>query len=129
MDHLWVKWELAAECYYRTALRADPGHADAWAHLGNLRFDEGYVAEALTDYERGEVAALERTIGDPWRYPGTFWDDLDSRPYMRCLHGKGLALWRLGRPAEAQQVFRLLVDLTRATARARGFCCATCIRA
>ncbi len=111
MDHLWVKWETAAECYYRTALRLDPGHADAWAHLGNLRFVEGRVAEALADYERGESAALERTIGDPWQYPGTFWDDLDSRPYMRALHGKGIALWRLGRASEAQQVFRQMVEM------------------
>jgi hypothetical protein len=111
MDHLWVKWDTAAECYYRTALRLDPGHADAWAHLGNLRFGEGRVDEALADYERGEAAALERTVGDPWQYPGTFWDDLDSRPYMRALHGKGLSLWRMGRVAEAQQVFRQTVEM------------------
>lgn len=111
MDHRWVKWNVAAEAYYREALRLDPGHADAWVHLGVLRFEENRVEDALTCYERGEAAALARTIGDPKKYEGSFWLDVDSRPYMRGLHGKGLCLWRLGRTREARRVFAQMLRL------------------
>jgi tetratricopeptide (TPR) repeat protein len=111
MDHLWVGWNFAAEAYYREALRTDPSHADAWVHLGNLRFEEGYMVEALGHYERAEAAAEERTIGDPAAYPNPFWLDVDSRPFMRALHGRGLCLWRLGRIDEARQVFAWMLEL------------------
>jgi len=111
MDHLWAGWSLAAEAYYREALRLDPGHADAWVHLGNRRFEEGHVAEALGHYERGQAAAEARTIGDPAQYAGPFWGDVDSRPFMRALHGRGLCLWRLGQVDEARQVFTWMLEL------------------
>jgi tetratricopeptide (TPR) repeat protein len=111
MDHLWKGWSIAAEAYYKEALRLDPGHADAWVHLGNQRFEEERVAEALTLYERGQAAAEARTIGDPARYPAPFWLDVDSRPFMRALHGRGLCLWRLGRIDEARQVLALMLEL------------------
>ncbi|NVM27146.1 MAG: hypothetical protein HWN70_14695, partial [Desulfobacterales bacterium] len=69
MDHLWDGWPLAAEAYYKETLRLDPGHPDAWVHLGNRRFEEDRVAEALALYERGQAAAEARIIGDPARYP------------------------------------------------------------
>ena len=111
MDHLWADWPLAAEAYYREALRLDPGHADAWVHLGNLRFGEGRVVEALAHYERSQAAAEARTIGDLADYPGPFWGDVDSRPFMRALHGRGLCLWRLGRVDETRGVFAWVLEL------------------
>jgi tetratricopeptide (TPR) repeat protein len=111
MDHLWAGWPLAAEAYYREALRLDPGHADAWVHLGNRCFEEGAVVEALGYYERGQASAEARTIGDPSRYPHPFWLDVDSRPFMRALHGRGLSLWRLERIDEARQVFAWMLEL------------------
>ena len=85
--------------------------ADAWGHLGNRRFDEDRLAEALALYERGQAAAETRTIGDPARYPSSFWADLDSRPFMRALHGRGLCLWRLGRLAEAREILAQMLAL------------------
>jgi tetratricopeptide (TPR) repeat protein len=111
MEHLWAGWSLRAEAYYREALRIDPGHADAWVHLGNRRFDDGRVVEALAHYERGQAAAEARTVGDPARYPGPFWGDVDSRPFMRALHGRGLCLWRLERRDDARQVFAWMLEL------------------
>jgi tetratricopeptide (TPR) repeat protein len=111
MDHLWKGWSIAAEAYYKEALRLDPGHADAWVHLGNQRLDEDRVAEALALYERGQAAAEARTIGDPARYPAPFWLDVDSRPFMRALHGRGLCLWRMGRVDEARQIFAQMLEL------------------
>jgi hypothetical protein len=106
MDHLWVGWPGIAEAYYRLALQLDNGHADAWVHVGNRRFEEDRVAEALGCYERGIDAALARTIGDPEAYSSPFWLDVDSRPFMRAEHGKGLCLWRLERVQEARAVFK-----------------------
>lgn len=111
MDHLWAGLPVAAEAYSREAVRLDPGHADAWVHLGNRRFDGGQVAEALRLYEQGQAAAQARTIGDPAQYPSVFWGDVHSRPFMRALHGKGLCLWRLGRVDEARQVFAWMLKL------------------
>jgi tetratricopeptide (TPR) repeat protein len=111
MDHLWAGLTLQAEAYYKETLRLDPEHADAWVHLGNRRFDEDRLAEALSLYERGQAAAETRTIGDPARYRSSFWGDVDSRPFMRALHGRGLCLWRLGRVAEARQIFLRMLAL------------------
>lgn len=111
MDHLWVGWPLEAEAYYKEALRLDPSHADAWVHLGNRRFEDDRVNDALSLYERGQAAAEARTIGDPARYPSPFWGDVDSRPFMRALHGRGLCLWRLGRTDEARHIFGWMLEL------------------
>ncbi|MBU0705029.1 MAG: tetratricopeptide repeat protein [Chloroflexi bacterium] len=111
MEHRWANWSVEAEAYYREALLLDPGHADAWVHLGNVRFDEGKLDEAIAHYERGQAAAEARVIGDPSSYSGVFWGDLRSRPFMRALHGRGLSLWRLGRIDEARQVFAWMLEL------------------
>ncbi len=111
MDHLWAGWIVEAEAYYREALRIDPGHADAWVHLGNRRFEDGRVAEALGHYERAQRAAEARTIGDPAHYAAPFWLEVDSRPFMRALHGRGLCLWQMGRVDEARQVFAWMMEL------------------
>ena len=111
IDHRWGGWDLEAESYYREALRIDPGHADAWVHLGNRCFEDGHVVEALGHYVRAQEAAKARTIGDPNCYAGPFWLDLDSRPFMRALHGRGLSLWRLGRVDEARQIFSWMMAL------------------
>ncbi|PKO23173.1 MAG: hypothetical protein CVU38_05295 [Chloroflexi bacterium HGW-Chloroflexi-1] len=126
MDYRRAGWQLEAEAYYREALQLDPGHADAWVHLGNIRSDEGQetgpsmnrltgtrgaLERALACYERGEAAGLARTIGDPATYTAPFWLDLDSRPYMRALHGKGCCLWQLGRIIEAREVFAHMLRL------------------
>jgi hypothetical protein len=39
------------------------------------------------------------------------WGLIDNRPFLRCLHGYGLCLWRLGRLAEAEAVFTALLWL------------------
>jgi tetratricopeptide (TPR) repeat protein len=80
-------------------------------HLGNLRFEEDRIDEALPFYELGQAAAEARTIGAPERYPGPFWGDVDSRPFMRALHGRGLCLWRLGREDEARHLFAWMLEL------------------
>jgi len=69
------------------------------------------LAEALAHYERAQAAAQERTIGDPAHYRSAFWGDVDSRPFMRALHGRGLCLWRQGQVDEARLVFAWMLEL------------------
>lgn len=40
------------------------------------------------------------------------WGLVDNRPYLRCLHGYGLALWQQGQTSAAAQVFRKMLWLT-----------------
>ena len=39
------------------------------------------------------------------------WGFIANRPFLRCLHGYGLCLWRLERVDEAKQVFERMLWL------------------
>ena len=39
------------------------------------------------------------------------WGHIDNRPFLRCMHGYGLCLWRLGRYDEAWRVFEKMLWL------------------
>lgn len=81
---------------------------DAHAHLGSFAYDYS-AALALPRFERG-VAVGERSL--PVGFGGVLpWGWIDNRPFLRCLHGYGLCLWRLGRLAEAAVVFEALLWL------------------
>jgi len=81
---------------------------DAHAHLGNQAFVRS-PETALLHYEVG------LRIGELSLPPGfdglLLWGMIYNRPFLRCLHGYGLCLWRLGRFPEAQQVFERLLSL------------------
>lgn len=81
----------------------EPRCLDAYAHLGAFAFD--YAASlALPHYEAG-VAIGELSL--PENFDGVLpWGWIDNRPFLRCLHGYGLCLWRSGRFAEAEAVFK-----------------------
>jgi tetratricopeptide (TPR) repeat protein len=82
---------------------ADLRCLDAHAHLGNLEFDRG-PDRAIRHYEVG-VRIGELSLGTD--FSGVLlWGYIDNRPFLRCLHGYGLCLWRLGRFEEAAEVFR-----------------------
>jgi len=81
---------------------------DAHAHLGMLRF-EHFPAEALRHYEVGvRIGELSVGAGNDTVLP---WGQIDNRPFLRCLHGYGLCLWRLGRASEAEAVFARMLWL------------------
>jgi len=81
---------------------------DAHAHLGSLEFDRN-PRGALVHYEIGV------RIGDlsfPPGFDGVLpWGRIYNRPFLRCLHGYGLCLWRLGRNEEARSVFERSLSL------------------
>jgi hypothetical protein len=85
-----------------TLLETDLRCLDAHAHLGNLVFDHTPTA-ALRHYEIG-VRIGELSLGES--FTGVVgWGLVDNRPFLRCLQGYGLCLWRLGRGDAAAQVF------------------------
>ena len=82
--------------------QADLRCLDAHAHLGNFVFD-WRPKEAIRHYEAG-VRIGELSLGEG--FDGLLpWGWIDNRPFLRCMHGFGLCLWRLGRFEEAGRIF------------------------
>ncbi len=82
--------------------QADLRCLDAHAHLGNLVFDD-WPENAIRHYEMG-LRIGELSLGGD--FDGLLpWGHIDNRPFLRCMHGFGLCLWRLGRFKEAKRVF------------------------
>jgi hypothetical protein len=81
--------------------RADLRCLDAHAHLGNLSFDTR-PKDAIRHYEVG-VRIGELSL--PADFDGVLpWGMIDNRPFLRCLKGYALCLWRLGRFEESLAV-------------------------
>jgi len=91
---------------------------DAYAHLGLMAFDS-FPQWAIRYYEMGlrigELSFEENFIGVlPW-------GRIDNRPFLRCIHGFGLCLWRLGRRKEAEEVFQRMLWLNPSDNQGAGF--------
>jgi tetratricopeptide (TPR) repeat protein len=87
---------------------ADLRCLDAHAHLGYLTFHDApwlAVRHYEVGFRIGELS-LRRDFGGvlPWAA-------IDNRPFLRCMHGFGLCLWRLGRYEEAKQIFERMLWL------------------
>jgi tetratricopeptide (TPR) repeat protein len=93
------------EAAYRILMelcQADLRCLDAHAHLGNFVFDHRPKG-AIRHYEVG-LRIGELALGQ--NFDGLLpWGHIDNRPFLRCIHGFGLCLWRLGRFEEAERVF------------------------
>jgi tetratricopeptide (TPR) repeat protein len=100
-------------------LLADLRCIDAHAHLGNLEF-ERFPQRAAVHYEIG-VRIGELSL--PPGFDGALlWGQLYNRPFLRCLQGHGLCLWRLGRLAEAQAAFERVLSLNPNDSQGVRFC-------
>jgi len=89
-------------------LEADLRCLDAHAHLGHMLFRTS-PHWALNYYEVG-VRIGELSLGDP--FDGVLaWGLIDNRPFLRCLQGYGLCLWRLARWDEAESVLERMLWL------------------
>jgi tetratricopeptide (TPR) repeat protein len=92
---------------------------DAHAQLGNLEFEHS-PARAIVHYEIG-VRIGELSLPTP--FDGVLpWGYLYNRPFLRCLHGYGLCLWRLGRTEEAAGVFERMLALNPNDNQGVRFC-------
>jgi len=89
-------------------LAADLRCLDAHAHLGNFVFDHS-PEKAIRHYEIG-VRIGELSLGEGFN--GVLhWGHINNRPFLRCVHGYGLCLSRLGRLKEAEEVFTRMLWL------------------
>jgi hypothetical protein len=89
-------------------LAADLRCLDAHAHLGNLAFPHNPDL-AVRFYDVG-VKIGELCLGTD--FTGLIpWELTDNRPFLRCLHGYGLCLWRFGRLRDAEKVFTRMLML------------------
>lgn len=87
---------------------ADLRCLDAHAHLGNFVFDI-FPENALRHYEVG-LRIGELSLGGG--FDGLLrWGHIENRPFLRCMHGYGLCLWRLGRFVEAGRIFERMLWL------------------
>jgi hypothetical protein len=89
-------------------LAADLRCLDAHAHLGNFVFDHS-PEKALRHYEVG-VRIGELSLGEGFNSV-LHWGCINNRPFLRCMHGYGLCLSRLGRLKEAEEVFTRMLWL------------------
>lgn len=87
---------------------ADLRCLDAHAHLGNFLFDSR-PEKAILHYEVG-LRIGELSL--PKNFNGVLlWGHIDNRPFLRCMHGYGLCLWKLERFKEAEKIFERMLWL------------------
>lgn len=100
-----------ADGAYQTLMnlcQADLRCLDAHAHLGNFSF-ERRPEDAIRHYEAGYRIG-ELSLGEG--FDGVLqWGWINNRPFLRCMHGFGLCLWRLGRFNDARRVFDRMIWL------------------
>lgn len=99
---------LGAHRMLMALLATDLRCLDAHAHLGNLVFDHS-PEKAIRHYEVGvRIGDLSLREG----FNGVLhWGHINNRPFLRCMHGYGLCLSRLGRHKEAEEVFTRMLWL------------------
>jgi tetratricopeptide (TPR) repeat protein len=92
------------------ALSISPNCADAYVLLAEEEADT--VGRALEYYQQG-VDAGRRALGEAYfsEEVGHFWGLLETRPYMRALHGQANMLWQLRRHEEAAAIYREMLRL------------------
>ncbi len=99
---------LATHRMFMSLLAADLRCLDAHAHLGNFAFDHS-PEEAICHYEVG-VRIGDLSLGEGFN--GVLpWGHIHNRPFLRCMHGYGLCLSRLGRIKEAKEIFTRMLWL------------------
>lgn len=89
-------------------LVADLRCLDAHAHLGNFIY-KSWPQHAITHYK---IGILIGELSLPKNFNGVLlWADIDNRPFLRCMHGYGLCLWRLEQYDKAEKVFERMLWL------------------
>ena len=99
---------IAARAILMKLCESDLRCLDAHAHLGNMAFSHR-PKEAIRHYQAG-VRIAELTLGPT--FEGVLpWGLIDNRPFLRCMQGLGLCLWRLGLFDEARALFERMLWL------------------
>lgn len=108
-----------ARAVLHRCLVADLRYLEAHAALGTFAFPTN-PALALRHYTVGVAIADQAVPPDaPWVL---HWDAESNRPFLRCLHGLGVTLWRLGRLPEARDVLDRLLWLNPTDHQGARYC-------
>lgn len=100
-------------------LEADLRCLDAHAHLGAMLLDMS-PHWAASHYEVG-LRIGELSLGND--FDGVLcWAHYDNQPFLRCLHGYGLCLWRLERWENAERVFERILWMNPSDEQAVSLC-------
>lgn len=99
--------EEAGRCFFRS-IEIDPTYADGYNHLANIAWRKSDWKQAESLYRKALELAEPEVRGVP---KGSFWSILESRPYMRALHGLGLTAWKQDRFEEAVMTFKQILEL------------------
>jgi hypothetical protein len=101
------------------ALGMDLRVIDAHAHLGNMEFERS-PSRAVVHYEMGiRIGELSLPRGVDILLP---WGRTYNRPFLRCLHGDGLCVWRAGDFAGARRVFERILSFNPNDNQGVRFC-------
>ncbi|CAN5801125.1 hypothetical protein BH11MYX2_BH11MYX2_21700 [soil metagenome] len=101
------------------ALVGDLRCLDAHAHLGAWLFDRS-PERALVHYEIGTRIG---ELSAPESFDGLLpWGLIYNRPFLRCLHGYALCLWRLRRIHDAKRMFERMLALNPVDNQGARFC-------
>lgn len=88
---------------------------DAHAHLGSWWFNSTRGSHSFSMEKAKKNFKIGVKIGE-LSFQGVEnivlpWGRIDNRPFLRCLHGYGLSLWRMGEAEEAQRHFERMLWL------------------
>ncbi len=91
----------------RTALARDADCSTARIELADAEFQAGNWKSCLASYD--EVIERERPR---WRSGViAWWSEVDTRPFLRALYGRGMTLWHQGRHRDAAVQFEALLGI------------------
>ena len=98
--------EKEAGHYFFRSIEIDPTYADGYNHLANIAWRKGEWEQAEGLYRKALELAEPEVKDAP---KGSFWGILETRPYMRALHGLGLTTWKQNRLEEAVGFFKQML--------------------
>lgn len=94
--------------YFFKSIEIDPTYADGYNHLANIAWRKGDWKQAEVLYRKA-LGFAEPEVKDIPK--GEFWGILETRPYMRALHGLGLTAWKQGKLEQAISIFKQMLEL------------------
>lgn len=93
------------EAFLRKCLELSPDFPAARIELADIEFARGDFKKCLQTYR--ELAATEKSR---WkRLSPLWWEDLQTRPYLRALYGEAMTLWHQGKYEKASSLFETLL--------------------
>ncbi len=103
---------IEAEIAFKSVLAQMPDYIDAIHHLAIVKLNEGLTEQARDLWEQS-VRIGRKTFSTEFQYGQDKlpWDLLDNRPFLRSLHGLGLAKFNNGETQEALELFNEILSL------------------